>query len=184
MTINTNARSWYKAVFEGWQVKLAGQQPTNDQLSHAHYFGRPGKQCMAIAMMLRDGGATASQIKQASAMFDGNPTPHFNKIRELVAGGYFERLPTPGAFTVRLTAKGNQLIKNKAANTATVTAEPAKPAKGAKVKAPAVKATSDAAKPKAVRKPKAKPVTTDHVTPQVTQAPVPEAPAAEVQPTA
>lgn len=143
--MTSNATDNYaKAVWQAWGVKLHGPKPTNDHLTVAHAFGRPGKQTMALAMMLRPEGATATQIKQVSALFDGNPTPHFNKARELVTGMYFTREATPGAFTLKLAPKGVAFIKNKQAGTTPV--EP---------KAKPVKATdTPKVKPARVRKPR------------------------------
>lgn len=154
---NTN-RSHYAAVFQGWASKLHGPQPTEAQLATAHGFGRPGKQSMAIAMMLRDGGASGHQIKQVSALFDGNPTPHLNKARELIAGGSFNREPGTG-YKLTLTPKGQAWLDKHAAGAGAtvVAATPAKAAsKPRKAKGKPAKVTPEAnATAKAVTEPEA-----------------------------
>lgn len=151
----------YTHVFKAWAPAL-GKQPTEAQLATAHVFGRPGKQSFAVAMALRDGGVSGSQIKTASALFDGKATPQLNHMRANIGAGLFERLPVPGVYAVKVTKNGQRFIDQygKAGN---------KPTEAKPVKA--------AAKP--VKAPKA-----NKAKGKVTEAPAPAVTATAPQPTA
>lgn len=158
MTLNANeALKPYATMFKGWQVKLAGEKPTGEMLATAHGLGcRPGKQALAMAMALRAGGVTGTQIIAACG------APQLNKMRDTVHKGLakWAALPMTEAghkvYHLELTAKGNSKV--------------------AKAEAPKAEAP---AKAKRVSKPKAKPAPVSE--PQVNAAPVSEAPAVQPQ---
>lgn len=111
MTKTTNDAGWYGNVFKHWPTKLVGAQPTVAQLATIHALGaRPGKQALANAMALRDGGVTGAQIVMACG------APQLNKMRGFVTDGLmkFEAVP-PGdnghkVYKLVVTAKGNARI--------------------------------------------------------------------------
>lgn len=96
-------------VMQNWSKPL-GSKPSEANLALAHVFGRPGKQSLALAMALRDGGVTRKQMVQASALFNGKPTPHLNKMRELIDAKLFTRQPVPGAYVLVKGPKADQFI--------------------------------------------------------------------------
>jgi hypothetical protein len=100
--------SYYTNVMQNWSRELGGK-PTEAQLSLAHVFGRPGKQSLAVAMALRDGGVSGGQVKLASSLFDGLATPQLNHMRDLVAAKLFTREAVPG-YTLTLAPKGQQFV--------------------------------------------------------------------------
>jgi hypothetical protein len=105
-------------------------------LALAHVFGRPGKQSMAVAMALRDGGVTGKQIKGAAALFDGKPTPQLNHMRDLISEKLFTREAVPGAYVITLAPKGQQFVDLHGAKAAAkVEAKVAKVAKAKPAKA-------------------------------------------------
>ena len=66
MSKHNEITGWYDTVLKGWQVKALGPKPTVEAFKAAHAMGcRPGKQALAMAMYLRDGGATDGQVKMA-----------------------------------------------------------------------------------------------------------------------
>ncbi len=144
MATNTNWSQYPAAVAANWSTKLAGAKPSNELLGVAGAFGRHGKQVLAIAMMLRDGGASVNQVKHMSAFFDGAFTGHFNKAKGLVEGGYFDR--TGPGFVLTLTKKGQAFVKNVMGGNAPTLAAGAPKAK-VEVEAPA-KAKKAASKPR------------------------------------
>ena len=99
----------YTNVMQAWHKGL-GNKPTEAEFALAHVFGRPGKQSLAVAMALRDGGVTGNQIKLASSLVDGKPTPQLNHMRDLIASKSFERLPVPGSYALKLAPKGQQFV--------------------------------------------------------------------------
>jgi len=101
--------SYYTNVMQAWSRDL-GAKPTEAQLALAHVFGRPGKQSLAVALALRDGGVTGKQIKLASSLVDGKPTPQLNHMRSLIEAQSFKRLPVPGAYALELGPKGQQYV--------------------------------------------------------------------------
>ena len=140
--------SYYTNVMQSWSKVDHGVKPTEAQLALAHVFGRPGKQSLAVAMALRDGGVTGKQIKLASSLFDGKATPQLNHMRDLIAAKQFTREPVAGAYALTLAPKGQQFVDLHGAKAAAkveaaapVKAKPVKAAKPRKVKA----ATSEAA---------------------------------------
>lgn len=151
---NQTETNWYADTFKNWPVKLVGPKPTADMLSTVHKLNaRPGKQALAIAMALRDGGVTGSQIVIACG------APQLNKMRGYISDAILKRLPVPPSseghtvYKLELTAKGKQSITRFEARAAKLEAEgaakadskakgTAKPKKAAKAKA-VDKAASD-----------------------------------------
>jgi len=169
MTKANNVTGWYGSFFKNWAVKLMGAQPTADQLATIHYLGaRPGKQALANAMALRDGGVTGSQIVMACG------APQLNKMRGFVADGLakFEAVPAADnghkVYKLNLTPKGlAKVAKAKAAAEAAAAhgdaapKAPSKPRKGRKApaatQAPVDQPQATGAAPEAI----AAPVVTD-----------------------
>ena len=138
---NYNMTAWPKA---------AGPRVTEAQLATAHAFGRPGKQTLAVAMRLREKGATAGEVLAAvEALFNvpgGRPQNNFSKA--LVAAGYFSRDPATmlrdGATCYRFTLapKGQSFIdghgvkaQGKASDKGKATAKAARKPRAAKAPA-------------------------------------------------
>lgn len=156
----------YATMFKGWQVKVLGEKPTAEHLAALHALGlRPGKQALANAMYLRDGGATSAQVVMACG------APQLNRMRALAASQYVKREATPAndaghtVYKLTLTAKG--LAKAAKVQTAAVTEGDAKP------KAKKAKGASKA------KKAKVTPVTPEPEAPA--QTPVAEAPQVDAQ---
>ena len=138
--------SYYTNVMQSWSSSELGKKPTEAELSLAHVFGRPGKQSLAVALALRDGGVTGAQIKAVSALVDGKPTPQLNHMRDLVKARLFTREAVTGAYALTLAPKGQQFVDlhgamaaaklagkaEKAAEKLAGKAEKAKPAKQAR----------------------------------------------------
>lgn len=84
-----NPLGFYADTLKGWNSKYAGAKPTADQFKTAHQLGaRPGtKTAVAIAMYLRDNGATQGQV------FVVNGGPYLNKMRALIEAGHAVRVP-------------------------------------------------------------------------------------------
>ncbi len=84
-----NPLGFYTTVLKGWQTKHAGAKPTAEHFKLAHAMGaRPGtKTAVAIAMYLRDNGATQGQV------FVVNGGPYLNKMRALIEAGHAVRVP-------------------------------------------------------------------------------------------
>lgn len=121
----------YAPFFKGWQVKALGPRPNDDLLAVAHGLGlRPGKQALANAMALREGGVSGSQIVMATG------AQQLNRMRGLIAAGVVKREAVAAneqghtVYKITLTAKGTAAIKraSEAADKATL-AQAAKPAK-------------------------------------------------------
>jgi hypothetical protein len=140
--------SYYTNVMASWSKPDLGAKPSEAQLALAHVFGRPGKQSMAVAMALRDGGVTGKQIKGAAALFDGKPTPQLNHMRDLISEKLFTREAVPGAYVITLAPKGQQFVDLHGAKAAEKVAG-SKPAAKAAAKA----ASRPKGKGKAVTKP-------------------------------
>lgn len=146
MTEKNNATGWYANVFKGWPTKLVGPQPNAAQLNTIHMLGaRPGKQALANAMALRDGGVTGAQIVMACG------APQLNKMRGFVTDGLmrFEAVPPADnghkVYKLVVTAKGNARIAKAEAAQAAALANGGKVAPKAKRKAKAkVTATAEA----------------------------------------
>lgn len=131
----------FKGFFKGWADGKLGPKPTDEMLNNAVNLNcRPGKQAFAIAMMLRDVGATGSQIVMACG------APQLNKMRDLAADSYVKRVPTASddrghtVYRLEVTPKGKQRIERNVS---------------AQAKADAA-GEADTAKPKVAKKPKAK----------------------------
>ena len=141
--------SYYTNVMQSWSKPL-GSKPSEAQLSLAHVFGRPGKQSLAVAMALRDGGVTGAQIKLASSLVDGKATPQLNHMRDLIAAKLFTREAGEG-YCLTLAPKGQQFVDLHGAKAAAkveakapVKAKGKRKAKAVKVTAPAETPTSEA----------------------------------------
>jgi len=125
----------YGNLFKGWPKQI-GAKPTDDVLTKVHAFARPGKQALALGLMLRESGVTGAQIVMACG------APQLNKMRDLCHKGYVKRVPAAideaghTVYKLALTAKGEAKVK--AAAEKPVDAD--KPAKAAKRKAKAAKA--------------------------------------------
>lgn len=131
--MNTNISKFYAPYFKAWPVKQLGPRPSDQQLETAHAFGRPGKQSLAVAMSLRDGGVTGGQVVMVCH------APQNNHRIALVKAGLFKRdtsVPkADGLHTVYklvLTPKGETAMKRRAEAEAKATLEGGE--KAAKVK--------------------------------------------------
>lgn len=131
--VNVNdALKPYAHMLKGWS-KGMGSKPTAEQLHTVHMLGaRPGKQALANAMALRDGGVTGSQIIMACG------AQQLNKMRGFVTDGLvkWEAMPFTEAghkvYRIALTAKGSAKVTKAEAKAAETPAE--KPAKAKKAK--------------------------------------------------
>ena len=140
MTKHDSVTGWYSTVLKGWQVKLLGPKVIAEQLTAAHALGcRPGKQALAMAMYLREAGASDGQVKAACIIQWGSSGSHHNKRRDIVAAKFVRDVPTVNdaqghkVYAITLTDKGNKLVTDRvAAVTAAAEAKPAKVAKVAK----------------------------------------------------
>jgi hypothetical protein len=65
--------SYYTNVMQSWSKADLGKAPTEAQLALAHVFGRPGKQSMAVAMALRDGGVSGSKSSWQARCLTARP---------------------------------------------------------------------------------------------------------------
>ncbi|HET9285727.1 MAG TPA: hypothetical protein VFR24_27565 [Candidatus Angelobacter sp.] len=90
-------------------------------LEAAHALGcRPGKQALAVAMCLREGGATDGQMKMACILNWGSSGSHHNKRGDLVdrklvrTVNAHEDATGHKVYTIALTPKGEALVKPKA----------------------------------------------------------------------
>jgi hypothetical protein len=136
MAKETNAATFYTNVFKAWP-KAVGAKPTAELLNTVHALGaRPGKQALAMALMLRDSGVSGAQIVMACG------APQLNKMRDTCSKGLAKRLPasaTPEGHTVyrlALTGKGEQKVKKAAeAPKADAAEKPAKAKRATKAKA-------------------------------------------------
>lgn len=141
---NNTAAGWYANVFKAWPTKLVGAKPTDGQLDTIHKLGaRPGKQALANALALRDGGVTGAQIVMACG------APQLNKMRGFIADGLLKVISTPASdaghkvYHTALTAKGQAKVDRVTKAQADAAANAAAPAKPAKAKRKA-KATTPA----------------------------------------
>lgn len=110
--INDTHAAWYSSAFKGWDAKSLGPKPTADMLHSIHGLkARPGKQALACAMALRDGGVTGAQIVMACG------APQLNKMRGFITDGLLKREPvSPDAkghtvYKLAVTAKGTKRIE-------------------------------------------------------------------------
>src|SRR5882672_813400 len=144
----------YATFFSAWQANVVGPKPTAELLERVEGLGlRQGKQAMACALSLRDGGVTGSQIVIVCG------APQLNRMRGLIAEGMFKRhaaAADPQGHTVykcSVTPKGEAEIKRLAkvrANATANTKAPVKAAKAVKVSRKANKAATPAVPPVAV----------------------------------
>ena len=153
---NHDATQWYTEQLKAWP-KQAGPKVNAELLETVHRLGaRPGKQAMANAMYLRDGGATTAQV----CMVVG--APQLNKMRGFITDGLLKReAVSPSAeghtvYRLTLTAKGAAKVKRAEATATDKAAVADKPVKAERAKvARKAKATSE---PASVLIPAAKPV--------------------------
>lgn len=131
----TNVLNYYAAFFKGWQVKALGEKPSVDMFSTVHALGvRPGsKVALAIAMYLRETGATQGQVITACG------GPQLNKMRGFIESGVLKREAMPAndaghtVYRVTLKAKGAKVVAKATAAEAEADTVPAeKPAVKAK----------------------------------------------------
>lgn len=153
--------AWYADSLKAWP-KGAGPKPTVEHFRVAHYFGKPGKQSLALAMAMRDSGTTAPQIELVCER------PQNNHRKRAIKLGYFNRVATPAdgthtVYKIELTEKG-KLKVGAAVSMAKADKAPKAPAKAATPRKPR------AAKAKAAAAPEAAP-----------EAPATEAQATEAQ---
>ena len=128
---NSKPSNAYTTLFKGWRDNVLGPKPSDAELAAIHALGaRPGKQALANAMYLRQGGATNGQVVIACG------APQLNKMRELVTRKLVKRDMNAGAneaghtvYKIALTAAGEAKVK-KAGEAEANTEAPAKPAKG------------------------------------------------------
>lgn len=133
MNATSKPSNAYATLFKGWNVKVLGEKPTDDQLAAIHALGaRPGKQALANSMYLRDSGATNGQVVIACG------AAQLNKMRELVTRKLVKRDMNAGqneaghtVYKISLTAAGEAKVKKaETAEVETPADKPAKPAKG------------------------------------------------------
>lgn len=131
-----NPLAAYSAVLKTWPAKYAGPKPTAEIFKAVHGLGaKPGsKTAMALAMYLRNAGATQAQVVVI------NNGPYLNKMRQLVDAGAVKREALPkndeGHTVYKLTLTAKATAKRKPASKRKATAKPAskataKPAKPA-----------------------------------------------------
>lgn len=137
MSKNENT-GWYDTVLKAWP-KQAGAKPSVENFATAHKLGcRPGKQALAMAMYLRDGGATDGQVKLAAIVQWGSSGSHHNKRRDLVGAGLVKAKPVVSdaqghkVYAIALTDKGTKKL---AAEPKAATEKPAKVTKAKTAKA-------------------------------------------------
>lgn len=135
----------YATFFSAWQANVVGPKPSADLLEKCHGLGlRPGKQALACALSLRDGGVTGSQIVIVCG------APQLNRMRGLIAEGMFKRhavAADPQGHTVyknSVTPKGEAEIKRLTKVLANATASTKAPQKVAKAAKRVTKAMNDA----------------------------------------
>jgi hypothetical protein len=127
----------YATFFSAWQANVVGPKPTAELLEKCHGLGlRPGKQALACALSLRDGGVTGSQIVIVCG------APQLNRMRGLISEGLFKRhavAADPQGHTVyknTVTPKGEAEIKRLAkvmANATASTKAPGAPHRASKM---------------------------------------------------
>lgn len=120
MAKKQTAATPYRQVLSHWRTKELGPKPTLAQLEAAHALGcRPGKQALAVAMCLRQGGATDGQMKMACILNWGSSGSHHNKrgdlvdrklVRNVISG---EDASGHKVYTIALTPKGEALVRPK-----------------------------------------------------------------------
>ena len=140
MSKANNAADWYTTTFKQWP-KQCGAKPSAELLDTIHKLGaRPGKQALANALMLRDGGVTGAQIVMACG------APQLNKMRDFVAKGLVKRVPISNdaaghtVYKLALTPRGTAKVAKVAAAPAEGADKPAKAKRKAKAEAPQAEA--------------------------------------------
>ena len=127
----------YAVALKNWPTKLAGPKVTQALLDTAHKLGcRPGKQALAMAMYLREGGASDGQVKAACIAGWGSSGSHHNKRRDIQGAGLVRNKNVGVAdanghkvYTIELTERGKARVAKVEA-----TADTAKASKPVKVK--------------------------------------------------
>lgn len=157
---NTDHASHYRPALAHWP-KSAGERPSEASFATLHGLGlRPGaKHALAMAMYMRDDGATDAQVRQAAVKLGNSPVQGslFNYMRDYVAAGLFKREPMAprdgkAVYRIVITARGEATLAKRAvkAGDATPAPEKAKAAKKAtKRKAKVVTVAASAEKAKA-----------------------------------
>lgn len=137
MTKQTDASTFYANAFKAWP-KQAGAKPTAAMLQTIHGLGlRPGKQALANAMYLREGGATNGQVILALEAGFKSGGPQLNRMRDLVSKGLVRMVEAPVAegavkvYRIALTKKGEAKAGKTTAAKADKPAKAEKPAKAA-----------------------------------------------------
>lgn len=117
MSKANNVLSYYETVLKGWQVKALGPKPTLANFEAAHALGcRAGKQALAMAMYLRDSGATDGQVKMACIIQWGSSGSHHNKRRDIISAGWVKAKPVQAdaqghkVYAIALTDKGTKKL--------------------------------------------------------------------------
>lgn len=119
MTTNS-VLNHYSGILKNWP-KEAGPKPTAADLEKVHATGsRPGsKATFALAMYLREHGATSKQITAAVK------SPQLNKMRHLVDSGVLKKVPMARdsdghtVYKVTLTGKTKERAKRQSKPKAT-----------------------------------------------------------------
>ncbi len=116
-TKNAVAKTAYDTFLKTWP-KDAGPKPSQQELEAAESLGKNGaKVTLALAMYLRDGGATNPEVMMAV----GNP--QLNKMRELASSGKVKKVPS--------APRGNKTVYKIVLKAAEASKKPTK-AKGTK----------------------------------------------------
>ena len=134
----------YKPVLSNWPVKVLGPRVTVEQLAAAHALGcRPGMQALAIAMCMREGGASNAQQVTACSLNWGSSGTHHNKRKALVTTKLLANVSMPDnetghtVYKVALTDKGKGKLATATEPQAVVPKASTKPAKAKKADKPA-----------------------------------------------
>jgi hypothetical protein len=109
----------YQVALKNWPTKLAGPKVTLALLNTAHALGcRAGKQALAMAMYLREGGASDGQVKAACIAGWGSSGSHHNKRRDIQGAGLVKNAAVGVSdanghkvYAITLTAKGEGKVK-------------------------------------------------------------------------
>lgn len=135
---------WFDGPLSTWQVATMGAKPTAAMFKAALVLGgpkgkRPGVEALQVAMCLRREGCTVRQFCTAGSCGPANNWRRsLWRDHKVVTEG---KQGNPYAFTLRLTAKGRDMLKAAGVPTGELQMDPA-----LRVAKPA-KATSEAAKP-------------------------------------
>jgi hypothetical protein len=109
---DTACFGWYtEFAVPVWLPELAGPKPSAEMLNVAHKFNKPGKHALAMAMFMRDDGATHADIAKVFT------TQQNNNRGDLIRAGYFTLVPHENrnsltVYKVALTDLGVKYCKN------------------------------------------------------------------------